>query len=78
MAKENDRPNAADKGKGKVNDIRETNGEKKEAKDQVNGKKNEEPEGGMVFNVLRALSRPFCMHLELTGSQRNLAKRTSS
>ncbi|EEH10113.1 26S proteasome regulatory subunit [Histoplasma capsulatum G186AR] len=45
MAKDQ-RPNAADKGKGKVDDIRELNGEKKDAKDGkplANGKKEEGP-----------------------------------
>lgn len=49
MAKDQ-RPNAADKGKGKVDDIRELNGEKKDAKDGkplANGKKEEGPKEGM-------------------------------
>lgn len=49
MAKETERPTAADKGKGKVDDVRELNGERKSTKDEknaVNGKKDgkkEEP-----------------------------------
>ncbi|PGH26979.1 26S proteasome regulatory subunit rpn-1 [Polytolypa hystricis UAMH7299] len=46
MAKD-DRPTAADKGKGKADDVRELNGDKKDSKDKplVNGKKDEEPQG---------------------------------
>jgi 26S proteasome regulatory subunit N1 len=54
MAKD-DKPNASDKGKGKVDDIRELNGEKSDDKSKsenddkpmVNGKKDEEPKDGM-------------------------------
>lgn len=49
MAKD-ERPSAADKGKGKVDDVRELNGEKKDVKDGkplTNGKKEEEPKEGM-------------------------------
>ena len=52
MAKETERPTAADKGKGKVDDVRELNGERKSTKDEkniVNGKKDgkkEEPKEG--------------------------------
>ncbi|KAL1967911.1 hypothetical protein VTN77DRAFT_2328 [Rasamsonia byssochlamydoides] len=51
MAKEGERPTAADKGKGKVDDVRELNGQKKDLKDEKNathgkkdGKKDEEPQ----------------------------------
>ncbi|KAL2006185.1 hypothetical protein VTN00DRAFT_9839 [Thermoascus crustaceus] len=45
MAKEGERSGAADKGKGKVNDVRELNGDKKGVKEEkptANGKKEEE------------------------------------
>jgi len=48
MAKEGER-SAADKGKGKVNDVRELNGEKKGVKEEkptANGKKDEERKEG--------------------------------
>jgi 26S proteasome regulatory subunit N1 len=54
MAKETERPTAADKGKGKVDDVRELNGERKSNKDEknaVNGKKDgkkEEPKEGKL------------------------------
>ncbi len=49
MAKD-ERPNAAEKGKGKVDDVRELNGDKKESKEGkplVNGKKDDEPKEGV-------------------------------
>lgn len=51
MAKEGERPTAADKGKGKVDDARELNGQKKDIKDEKtrgkkDGKKDEEPQEG--------------------------------
>lgn len=51
MAKEGERPTAADKGKGKVDDARELNGQKKDIKDEKtrgkkDGKKDEEPKEG--------------------------------
>jgi 26S proteasome regulatory subunit N1 len=49
MAKESERPTAGDKGKGKVADSRELNGEKKHARNEktvLNGKKDEEPREG--------------------------------
>ncbi len=53
MAKD-DKPSASDKGKGKVDDIRELNGEKGEDKSKseqddkptINGKKDAEPKDG--------------------------------
>lgn len=48
MAKEGERSTAADKGKDKVNDVRELNGSKKtqnEDKKGANGKKDEPEEG---------------------------------
>ncbi len=55
MAKDDERPTAAEKGKGKVEDIRELNGDKdedkpktdKDGKPMVNGKKPEEPREGL-------------------------------
>ena len=55
MAKDDERPSAAEKGKGKVEDIREINGDKEEEKSKVdkdgkpvaNGKKPEEPREGL-------------------------------
>ncbi|KAK2766933.1 proteasome regulatory particle base subunit [Arachnomyces sp. PD_36] len=47
MAKEDERPTAAEKGKGKADDSRELNGDKKDTKDKkpaANGKKDEEPQ----------------------------------
>lgn len=47
MAKEGERPTAADKGKGKVDDIRELNGQKKDVKDEktaASGKKDGDAE----------------------------------
>ena len=52
MAKD-ERAGAADKGKGKVDDVRELNGEKKGVKDDkkiANGKKEEETKEGMPFS----------------------------
>lgn len=49
MAKEDERQGAANKGKGKVEDVRELNGDAKNVKDQktkANGKKDEEPKEG--------------------------------
>jgi 26S proteasome regulatory subunit N1 len=53
MAKEGERPTAADKGKGKVDDARELKGQKRDVKDEKNatqgkkdGKKDEEPQEG--------------------------------
>jgi 26S proteasome regulatory subunit N1 len=49
MAKD-ERSNAAEKGKGKADDVRELNGDKKETKESkplVNGRKDEEPKNGM-------------------------------
>lgn len=52
MAKEDERPTAAEKGKGKADDSPELNGDKKDAKDKkpvADGKKkDEEPQEGMV------------------------------
>lgn len=51
MAKD-ERAGAADKGKGKVDDVRELNGEKKGAKDvkkTANGKKEEETKEGIAY-----------------------------
>lgn len=51
MAKEDERPTAAEKGKGKADDSRELNGDKKDAKEKkptANGKKDEEPQEGMI------------------------------
>jgi hypothetical protein len=53
MAKD-EQTGAADKGKGKVDDVRELNGEKKGTKDGkplANGKKDEEPKEGRVYHV---------------------------
>jgi len=50
MAKD-ERPNAAEKGKGKVDDVRELNGDRKENKEGkplINGKKDEELKEGMA------------------------------
>jgi hypothetical protein len=50
MAKEDERPSAADKGKGKAEDSRELNGDKKDSKEKkplANGKKDEVPQEGM-------------------------------
>lgn len=63
MAKEGERSAAADKGKEKVNDVRELNGSnkpQKEEKTQVNGKKDEEKEGRRALGgaYLRPLAIP--------------------
>ena len=52
MAKEDERPSAADKGKGKAEDTRELNGDKKDSKEKkplANGKKDEVPQEGTVL-----------------------------
>jgi 26S proteasome regulatory subunit N1 len=59
MAKETERPTAADKGKGKVDDVRELNGERKSTKDEINGKKDgkkEEPKEGKLSFPQASLS----------------------
>jgi hypothetical protein len=57
MAKEGERPTAADKGKGKVDDVRELNGQKKDVKDEkaaADGKKDgdDEPQEGTCDAIL--------------------------
>lgn len=69
MAKEGERSTAADKGKGKVDDVRDLPGGKKplkEDKTQVNGKKKDEelkegklaPRGSSVYLLASSLNTP--------------------
>lgn len=73
MAKDEGQPSAADKGKGKVEDIRELNGEKKDDKGKldkdgkrmVNGKKDSEPkEGTFSQDVLSLPLKNYCISAE--------------
>lgn len=64
MAQE-DQAGASDKGKGKVDDVRDLQEDKKDVKDTkltLNGKKDEEPKEGMQQNSSRRLlSSTFLM-----------------
>jgi 26S proteasome regulatory subunit N1 len=74
MAKD-ERSNAAEKGKGKADDVRELNGDKKETKESkppVNGKKDEEQKNGT--EPLYLPSNSSCLELMDLGMAEDLSE----